>query len=48
MREVVDMFLWNTIKDVLPMAGDKVREQIYDVLHAQPTWRIADIEAMYY
>lgn len=48
MRGIVDIFLWRTIQDVLPEAGIKVCRQIYDELFKQPSWTIADIEAMYY
>ena len=44
---IEDRFLWNTIGNVLPEATQKVKEEIYTILHRKKTWRIDEIEKMY-
>lgn len=42
-----DRFLWNAIENVLPMASQKVKEEIYTILDEKGKWTIREIEKMY-
>ena len=44
--KIVDIFMWNTIGQVIPQATQKEKEEIYSKLFGK-VWRIDDIERLY-